>query len=130
MAKKRAKPTTTTRKTKVKRYTSAIANLRLSSPYFAPTRSSVPLSVIQDRRNWTPDPVSLKTARRTARITVQTNKSHLALKTTKLTFVDNKRSLVCIRRKTRREVIFAKNKQGGGHKRPRITKLSEISCKG
>lgn len=35
----------------------------------------------------------------------------------------------CVRRKERREVLFAKGKSGGGHRKPRRDWFSDISCK-
>jgi len=35
----------------------------------------------------------------------------------------------CHRRKQRREVIFARGKGGGGHKRPRWSSLSHVRCR-
>ena len=36
--------------------------------------------------------------------------------------------MVCVRRKQRREVLFATGKAGGGHKRPKYTETSKIIC--
>ena len=36
--------------------------------------------------------------------------------------------MVCVRRKQRREVLFAAGKAGGGHKRPKYTETSKIIC--
>lgn len=46
-------------------------------------------------------------------------------------FQEPDRVAVCIRRKARREVLFAKKRAGrGGMRRPRRTWLSKISCRG
>lgn len=47
-----------------------------------------------------------------------------------LQFAVPEKTAVCVRRKTRREVIFAKRKQGGGRGRKRPTKnwFSKIGC--
>lgn len=37
-------------------------------------------------------------------------------------------TLVCVRRKQRREVIFAMGAQGGGHRRPRRNESSDLRC--
>lgn len=46
-------------------------------------------------------------------------------------FADPDRVLVCVRRRKRREVLFAKRKTGRGVKKrhPRFTELSKISCR-
>lgn len=36
--------------------------------------------------------------------------------------------MVCVRRKQRREVLFATGKAGGSHKRPKYTETSNIIC--
>jgi hypothetical protein len=36
--------------------------------------------------------------------------------------------MVCVRRKQRREVLFATGKAGGNHKRPKYTETSKIIC--
>lgn len=40
-----------------------------------------------------------------------------------------KKVLICVRRKTRREVLFAKNRYGGHHKKPRRNFFSSVSCR-
>lgn len=46
-----------------------------------------------------------------------------------LKFGDVKKTLVCVRRKQRREVLFAKGRGGGGHKKPRRNEWSDVSCR-
>lgn len=41
-----------------------------------------------------------------------------------------KSALICARRKIRKEVIFAKNKNGSGNKKPRHNENSKLYCKG
>lgn len=43
-------------------------------------------------------------------------------------FVDNRKDKVCKDRQVRREVLFAKGKQGGNHKPPTYTTDSLIRC--
>ena len=38
-------------------------------------------------------------------------------------------AIICARRKIRKEVIFAKNKQGSGNSRPRYNENSKLYCK-
>lgn len=43
-------------------------------------------------------------------------------------FANPKKVLICIRRKMRREVLLAKGRGGGGHRRPRRSHYSNIVC--
>lgn len=85
--------------------------------------------VTADRRQWHPErwgqPV-VATRRAAARIVVPPKPGPVL--TSRLAFSDPKRVLVCHRRKTRREVIHALGKAGGGNASPRRKPTSEIQC--
>lgn len=105
---------------------------------------SYPLIEVEDRREWHPDPVApLRSPRRwrhrltlpqvvisparPARFGVSATKTYSP---TLPAFHAPKTLALCVRRKQRREVIFAKGKGGGKHRRPRRNKWSNYSCKG
>lgn len=104
------------------------------------------LTEIEDRRTWHPLG-SERNARSFKRAThslvippanVNKNKNQSKFKGPKLTlphtigFEAPQQVLVCVRRKTRKEVLFAKNKTGKGARKfkRRRSWLSEISCRG
>lgn len=43
-------------------------------------------------------------------------------------FADPQKVSLCVKRKTRREVIMAKGKGGGAHRRPRRNQFSDVKC--
>lgn len=43
-------------------------------------------------------------------------------------FAVPKQTMVCVRRTIRRQVLFAKGRGGGGHKRPRRNQWSNVRC--
>lgn len=99
------------------------------SPTFDPWR----LTDVEDTRTWHPDgPV--RNVRRisgvSADVEVPRSKRfpHKAPSSI-LRFHDPLRVIVCVRRRTRREVLFASRRNGRGNKKGRRTFNSEISCK-
>lgn len=104
----------------------------LSAPYFSHTRSS--LGYFQeDRRNYNPEPHKLwKTSNKKAKTVTKTPINNLTNSMLREinTFQDPKRVLVCLRRKQRKEILFAINRTGSGNRKPRRTSTSNISCKG
>jgi hypothetical protein len=65
---------------------------------------------------------------RIAPITLKQKRGTTSLKMAKLSFAVPSQTAVCIRRTMRRQVIFAKNKNGGGHRAPRRNSYSNIRC--
>lgn len=128
MARKRSKKVRPPRETFVSRYQPVRAvvgprPMRWMSP-LPPTKI-----VTADRRQWHPErwgrPV-VATHRAAARIVVPPRPGPVL--TSRLAFAQPKRVLVCHRRKTRREVLHALGKSGGGNAAPRRKPTSEISC--
>lgn len=119
------------------RDTSVIANLRLHRPTVTP--ASMVFSDIEDRRYFHPEQgfrPALSFSGKPHRIvvadpvrTVAPGKSIKVYKQTRgtLTFAAPKKVLICHRRKTRREVLFAKRLGRGG--RGRRNWYSSISCR-
>lgn len=102
-------------------------------PFSAPTRSSRPLSEVEDRRVFSPIRGSRypRTAgQRPARLRVagQKGRSPLYL-SPRVAFAAPEHVVVCVRRKRRREVLFAKKRtrKGSGSRRRRNF-YSEVSC--
>lgn len=87
---------------------------------------------IEDRRRFHFDPVK---PARTVKGTLARTRLAKAPQTHRLpytlNFVAPKRVAICVRRQTRKEVIFAKGRAGGGRKRrsPKRNAYSSISCK-
>lgn len=110
--------------------TNAIPRMRsLPRPLVAP------LTTYEDRRAYHPTSRAMRPAfsiPRSARIirAVEPKKPRLWSAQTKATlaFAEPRRVLVCIRRQSRREVILALGKGGGGKRKPRRNNLSEITC--
>lgn len=96
----------------------------------------VMLQDFEDRRRWTPEksrPVKLVTGAR-ARLTevkhlIKSAPSLHQIKTY-IAFQTPLKTLICIRRKIRKQVMFAKKKAGrSGQKRPHYNEFSSISCR-
>lgn len=110
---------------------------RMLSDVHILTKRHVP-EPIQDRRRWTPDD---KPARnydgRISRVTVRSDRaknglSGLYIPTEHPHFKTPKQAMVCKRRKSRREVMFALNRAGKGKKVSKYRKRndnSNVRCK-
>lgn len=120
-----------------------IANPPLSSllsrlPVYKPIRRriSIPRG-IEDRRLYSPTPRRPLTRRsHVAKIEYVHAPSRSkkisapAYPLSRPAFAAPRRVLICVRRKQRKEVLFAKNKAGRrGQRRPKFNRFSEISCK-
>lgn len=99
---------------------------------FRPPRSTV---LKDDRRLFNPSPVRfrlqsgpvssvtpLDNANRRNRRIGSFSKERVA-------FASPRKVMVCVRRKERREVLFAKKRTGAGNKRPRWTETSYTACR-
>lgn len=120
-----------------------IAKTRVLPPSTIRFSPTLPLTLFEDRRQWHPmvdhRPALTFTSRpHTLRAvekkpTQRQSKYGLpALSQTKATIAFGlpDKVLVCVRRKRRKEVIFAKNKAGrSGQRKPRRNWLSAISCR-
>lgn len=86
------------------------------------------LTVVEDRRTYHPEGPN-----RDARSFSRFRSGLTSLKygpITRVAFKEASRVLACVRRKARKEVMFAKNKAGrAGQRKPRFNWLSKISCK-
>lgn len=105
-------------------------------------RSPTQLTEIQDGRSWYPEDFrpALDIAGRPHTLQYPSpKKTRLnrdrfarlrAFPSSRVQFANSERVLVCVRRKTRKEVLFAKRKTGYGKKRrsPRRSRYSSISC--
>lgn len=99
---------------------------------YSPAVRSI-LSEIEDGRSFSPQPDLERSVRTTkARVfTPQTRATGAASRPTRLSAISFEypvRVIRCIRRKIRRQVILAKGKGGGRHKRPRRRASSNIWC--
>jgi len=98
-------------------------------------RLVAPLSTYEDRRAYHPisrafrPAFSIPTAARIIKA-VEPKASRRFQSQTKATlaFAEPRRVLVCIRRRTRKEVLLALGKGGGGKRKPRRNHLSEVTC--
>lgn len=122
----------------VRRDSSAIAKRSLPSPYqeYFPSprpvftfQPSLPLLEVEDRRAFHPSG--------STRPALNVNGRQHLLRAAgtpthpRVGFQDAERLLVCVRRGTRKEVMFAKGKAGKkGQRKPRFNYYSSISCKG
>lgn len=95
----------------------------------SPTLTTTLSQVSDDRRTWNPErwgrPV-VATKRAATRLVV-TPRPGYALPA-RLSFEDPRKIVVCHRRKTRREILAAKNKLGSGNRRPTRKPTSEVTC--
>lgn len=107
--------------------------IRSLAPLFSDLASPLgPLSEVEDRRTFHPlddfrPAMEIGGTRTGPRQVKKSFKPQLPFG---LQFAVPEKTVVCVRRKTRREVIFAKRKQGGGRGRKRPTKnwFSKIGC--
>lgn len=95
-----------------------------------------PLKQIEDRRTYYPGkfrPAGLISVGKRPRLIAKQNPAYKAPSQTKaiVAFAEPKKVAVCIRRKTRKEVLFATGKGGSRKKQkpPRKSEFSDISCK-
>lgn len=104
-----------------------------------PRAGALSLSELSDGRLYTPDPWPLRTTNSTiARVRIPERKRVRAFSfgntyaptlRTPVFGALPKNTLVCVRRKIRKEVILATGKGGSKRKRPRFNKNSHIRCK-
>lgn len=129
-----------------------IANRRLFEETFTP-RSLSPLTLMEDRRLYSPEPYTRPAAslsqprhrlviknvpKSVSRSNARSFKTYNAPATgvfaralpDRVAFQTPKRVLICIRRQKRKEVIHALNKSGRGvsRKNPRRSEYSDVSC--
>lgn len=97
-------------------------------PTFVTSRSTVAIG-IPDRRQWSPArwgaPVAA-TRRTAVRLAVPVSGAKAL--PARVAFSDPRKVIICHRRKSRREVLFAFGKGGGGKKKPRRSPWSDVSC--
>lgn len=116
------------------RYPNPIANPPILYPRLSLMRPLMPLTQVEDRRTYhplgparparslsgSPHRLIVPKARTYARISSRV--PHM------IGFANPSKILICVRRKIRREVILAKGKGGGRHRRPRFSHYSSIKC--
>lgn len=108
--------------------------LRELTPW--PSLPVSPLTEIEDRRQFHPDGFFRAwhevDGRRGDQLQVKPSKmlrNAMQYMSSKVQFRNPDKTIVCVRRKSRREVLFAKRKAGGGsRRRPRRNWLSDVSC--
>lgn len=128
---------------KDRRDTSAVSRSYLLDPHdVSPRRVVLDLSALQDRRQFSFDPYSIKSVFRAAvhsevRSTNKNNKPFrfkdpFASLGGRVTLKAPRAVAVCVRRQRRKEVLFAKMKTGKGVSRRRARRnfTSSINCKG
>lgn len=94
-----------------------------------PSLPNLPLIEVEDRRRYHPSGDRRSALNQNGR--QHTLKASGTLTHPRVGFEDAQRVLVCVRRKTRKEVLHARRKTGKtGQKRPRFNYLSSITCKG
>lgn len=101
--------------------------------YLRPIRPIVshrPLQLLEDRRLWHPERAfrpALSFGRK-SRLVVAPTKSRIM--SHRIAFDVPKRVAICVRRKSRKEVLFAKNKagRGGARRSPRRNYWSSVNC--
>lgn len=106
-----------------------------------PLQLLTPLSVFEDRREWNPEGDNAparsfnKSRHRLVSIPRRPRKSVAYIKPNFYTpdvvaFHAPRKVLICVRRKRRKEVMFALNKAGkAGQRSPRFNEYSEVSCR-
>ena len=89
------------------------------------------VAALEDRRRfhplgpYRPAQASVRSARRL----VVSQPTHTRTKLPSgIRFADPHKVSLCVKRKTRREVIMAKGRGGGAHRRPRRNQWSEVKC--
>lgn len=136
MAKRRNK-TRSSQKRKQSRVNTLNANRRLRSAAFKRKLRDDNNRFIEDRRRYNPEPIrrpkTIKAA--TAPIVsaplpaIQSNNKRPTLQRIQQRFALPKETLVCVRRKMRKEVLHALNKAGkGGQRRQKRTEHSNTKC--
>lgn len=91
-------------------------------------------TVLEDRRQFHPMRAlrpAFSLPRAAARLVVKEPRrprSFLAQTRATIAFADPRRVLICIRRKTRREVLMALGGGGGGKRKPRRNQHSDVRC--
>lgn len=133
---KRNQPTRPQRETPASRYRQVLEVVRLLTPVShyldsiaARARQPRPLQALEDRRRWHPErwgQPTRATVRAATRVVVKPSPGPVL--TSRLAYADPKRIALCNRRQTRKEVIHALGKAGGGNKPPTRKPSSEISC--
>ncbi|AJK28318.1 hypothetical protein [Eel River basin pequenovirus] len=113
---------------------------RISSAMSAPIarrsllRNPQPLTIFEDRRTWTPAPIGLRNPPpRNYATTSRTGKRISSPKwkpVFNVSFADPQRTFICVRRKRRKEVMFALRKTGKGSaaRKRRRNFWSRVSC--
>lgn len=98
------------------------------------------LTEFEDNRFYTPDPIfKVRTTRRIQRLKAgvpgaiyQDRKNRMIRKKAHpfwaIRAPDILHAFICVKRKARREVLFAKGKGGGGHARPKWKQASSVWC--
>lgn len=86
------------------------------------------LREIQDGRVFHPDPVPMSIGGSRARVAVGPSVGPAPKSKGVYHFDNYMPAITCVRRKQRREVLFAKRRAGGGHRRPRRGPLSNVEC--
>lgn len=83
-----------------------------------------------DRRLFHPDPESFSPGRVVVRRSRDPRKDAYYFKSSVFGFESPRQVSICVRRKQRREVLFARNRAGGGgrRKRPKFTEYSRVRC--
>lgn len=115
-----------------------IANRRLQVPRIMtprPLNRLTPnLRLVEDRRTWHPDgkalsPVRMLNSKRPRLQPVAFSSSKLRnVIPTAIGFKIPKKVAICVRRKQRKEVLFAKRKAGHGTARPKRNQWSDVHC--
>lgn len=126
-----------TRRRRAERDLFTIASVPLFRPLVrAPVLSRfTDLRPIEDRRTFYPARFSeparslpRSAARLVVRPKVSSRTQPRLMVPSAVTFAAPKRVVLCVRRKRRREVLFARGKGGGGHRRPRRNQFSDVEC--
>lgn len=129
---KRSRNNRAPRETNVSRYRQVRALVIPPMRWKSPTLHNLnnPLATVtDDRRQWHPErwgrPV-VSSPRSAGRLVVAKATGNLL--PSRVQFADPRKVVVCHRRKTRREILAAKNKLGGGNRAPRRKPTSEVTC--
>lgn len=107
-----------------------IANQGLSG--LSSSLGPVAALAVEDRRTYHPDvyrPVrSTRVPRHRLIVPARAQKAARPARLFSVGFRNPSELLVCVRRKVRREVLLAKGRGGGGHRRPRRNAYSDVRC--
>ena len=125
---KRSRNNRAPRETSVSRYRQVRALVIPPMRWMAPI-TTITKQTTDDRRQWNPQrwgrPVVATKRDATPLVVTPSSRSVLPAG---LSFKDPSKVLVCHRRKTRREVLLAQGKGGGGNKAPKRKPTSEVTC--